>query len=64
MKSLLVPAARSDAGSPGSRRQLVRLLGVAPAALFLSGLFAGGATEAAGAASGPAQISEGMKCAF
>ncbi|HJX52296.1 MAG TPA: hypothetical protein VJ801_05975 [Polyangia bacterium] len=40
MKPLLVAAVRSRVGLSGSRRAIVRLLGVAPAALLFSGLFA------------------------
>src|SRR5450759_3640574 len=40
MKSLLAAAVRSHAGLPGSRRTMVRLLGLAPAGLLLSGLLA------------------------
>ncbi len=40
MKSLVSAAIPSRAGSPASHQLLVRLLGLAPAALLLSGLFA------------------------
>src|SRR5450756_552750 len=40
MKPLLAAVALSHGGSPASRRPLLRLLGVAPAALLLSGLLA------------------------
>src|SRR5450759_1113525 len=40
MKSLLAAAVRSHAGLPGSRRTMVRRLGLAPAGLLLSGLLA------------------------
>jgi hypothetical protein len=38
VKSSLASAVRSHMGLPGSRRAVARLLGVAPAALLLSGL--------------------------
>ena len=37
--SLVAATVHSDGGSPASRRPLVRLLGLVPAALLLSGLF-------------------------
>ena len=39
MTSLVAATVHSDGGSPASRRPLVRLLGLVPAALLLSGLF-------------------------
>jgi hypothetical protein len=39
VKSLVSTEVHSHGGSPASRRALVRLLGIAPAALLLSGLF-------------------------
>src|SRR5450830_1351790 len=40
MKSLMSAVVHSHGGSPASRRAMVRLLGIAPAALLLSGLLA------------------------
>ena len=54
VKSLVAAAVHSHGASPASRRPLVRLLGIAPAALLLTGLFVTWAGPLAGPAAAAA----------